>query len=608
MNKEKEKKDRYLKYKKSLNIDKYSYAPKNFLVSLLKLSAITKNLIKFNNFKKIKYLYHTGYNINICNIFYFDIVYLEIGPSAISADGEYKYMLVNLDIAIESYKNVDKVNIKIAEKFLKDHKKYLYTNIEYELLVIIIQYKLQIMLTLILNVYPLNYNKLYLTLFEPYIKNIVRDNNDNKFLALVKKNYAVRMGFKIIPLSINDIKNLGEITQSFEREIYLNEKITELVYNGICSNFPILIRWFIFPTTDKYIYSNETIHKKYKNSIDYMNKLRFLYKAKVIEDIDVEIVDSYKRKLEVPINFMEKNIILSDYSVGIVSTYVGNTLSYLITKSLDLKEPSIINNKNIFKHFLFDIIYTLYILNDKIGIIHGDLHLNNITFFRTVNLVNNFLYIVNGKEYFLNDKKYIFYIIDYGRSFISPSILRIDFKKNDNIIYIQNKKLLDYFNKVMPEFYMENKFNLDKAMQYNMDTIYKVLTGLDIIYLLSNLRVNINKAMSHDIIEFISSIEEFAKDYLRNNIYSLLNSTKIDEENINKKILYKFFESEKNLNNITSCNNSDNEIIYKYNKEDELLNVTGFKTGKTPKDLYKKEIKDIKKKEIENFKKEGIYN
>ena len=48
-------------------------------------------------------------------------------------------------------------------------------------------------------------------------------------------------------------------------------------------------------------------------------------------------------------------------------------------KQIDKNIGNLLTDYESFKKYIFEIIYSLYCLNIK-GIIHGDLHLNNITF------------------------------------------------------------------------------------------------------------------------------------------------------------------------------------------------------------------------------------
>ena len=98
---------------------------------------------------------------------------------------------------------------------------------------------------------------------------------------------------------------------------------------------------------------------------------------------------------------------------------------------------------------MFELVYTLYCLNSKKGVIHGDLHLNNFTVhplyfteFKNPDELKNpsMLYVLDKNHYYLfPSRQYHIVVIDFSRSLIRPSLL--DSYENFDILAAKKLKL-----------------------------------------------------------------------------------------------------------------------------------------------------------------------
>ena len=75
---------------------------------------------------------------------------------------------------------------------------------------------------------------------------------------------------------------------------------------------------------------------------------------------------------------------MSNVALCIVSEYIGRTVAdiphLMINSSFYNKVfTNVFSNIGHFRKYMFEIIYSLYCMNSKCGVIHGDLHLNNAT-------------------------------------------------------------------------------------------------------------------------------------------------------------------------------------------------------------------------------------
>ena len=190
------------------------------------------------------------------------------------------------------------------------------------------------------------------------------------------------------------------------------------------------------------------------------------------------------------------------------------------------------------RHLIFQISYTLLTLNNHVNCIHGDFHLNNI-------LIDNikestFCYVIEKATYVFKSN-IISYVIDFGRSIINPSKIRTNFPNNSDLITLQIKKLQQYIQKILPEFFIEHKMNIIRIIKTNQDEVFKIFTALDIIYFLNSYRLFHISNITEEITEYIIGIEKFSIKYLRESLMKLIKSEYGHIKNINLEIIKTYF-------------------------------------------------------------------
>jgi len=567
------------------------------------------NFNKKNN--GIDAIYNKKCNINIANIMKIgDIIYAISGPPPISSDGEYRTTISEL-VAIGNYIEAAKIKYnEFVDPYIKLYERYIefpdYINffqVKY-----IIYWLLNNMSLLSDNKYPKNYSELYYKHFIPFTKHLIPDKRLSLFIFMDNnKVLLIRpIGCKIIPLYINDIKHLNKLTQNFQREKYIGGKLLSILRNGVNELIPMTYTGGLFKIKNLEIFNNDEIKKLYKMSENTLESLKYLYMSNQIYD-NLETIKTYRQKIQIPILYAEKKIILSNYCYILLNEYLGNTLADKMMKNIESKEKidknkDIINGYQCIKTIIFEVLYSLLVNCDKIGIIHCDLHLNNIIIKDSKNNNAGGVFIINGVNYFVNIN-YIVYIIDYGRSYILPDILRREFDDFDDILEYQNKKILDYINRLMPEFYEANIKDLNYIIKNINEQTFKLLICLDIIYFLSVYRVIITEFSTEVIVNFIYKLEIEVINYFKLGVYNITNNKEIPKTNIIIDLIEKYFAEYKNNPNrvVNIYCNYDNEIKI---KNEELI-ILKNKIKNSTKYEEKQNI-NVYKLEKEFFKKKGI--
>lgn len=407
-----------------------------------------------------------------------------------------------------------------------------------------------------------------------------------KFLTHDSKN-RLELGQKLIPFNYIQLKEYNNIVHFQWKELLVNKIITNLLYNINSPCFSIFVDWLLIKNSNRDLYDNKTIYNKILYSDKIKNILALLNKANV-EFLDIyskqrnEFIDSLIKKLKKIIKLSENKILMSNISLCYISEYSGKTIYDYYTK---IKDPNKIH-KNIgnlfedfgmFQKYIFEIIYSLYCLNLR-GIIHGDLHLNNVTLNKkNLNIKENnyVIYNLNSKknehsidyinktsssgEYsdeYINDNNeveidtnndYIYMfkhlgtypcIIDFSRAFILLKLIDENIiEKSKNIIrmkYIKNEqtRIISELKKLFPNFIKNNSHKLKFLFKNkNFNALFLYFSAFDIFKFASNLLIFINKYSSTNNITVNVEITNLLTN-ISKRAYQFLEKI-IDEESYN---------------------------------------------------------------------------
>lgn len=408
-----------------------------------------------------------------------------------------------------------------------------------------------------------------------------------KFLTHDSKN-RLELGQKLIPFNYIQLKEYNNIVHFQWKELLVNKIITNLLYNINSPCFSIFVDWLLIKNSNRDLYDNKTIYNKILYSDKIKNILALLNKANV-EFLDIyskqrnEFIDSLIKKLKKIIKISENKILMSNISLCYISEYSGKTIYDYYTKIKDPKKihkniGNIFEDFGMFKKYMFEIIYSLYCLNLR-GIIHGDLHLNNVTLNKknlNVKENNYVIYNLNSKknehsidyinktsssdEYINNynddnednvdidinsDYIYMFKhmgtypcIIDFSRSFILLKLIDENIiEKNKNIIrmkYIKNEqnRIMSELKKLFPNFIKNNSHKLKFLFKNkNFNTLFLYFSAFDIFKFASNLLIFINKYSSTNNITVNVEITNLLTN-ISKRAYQFLEKI-IDEESYN---------------------------------------------------------------------------
>jgi len=490
-----------------------------------------------------------------------------------------------------------------------------------------------------------------------------------KFFVHDGKN-RLEIGQKLIPFNYIQLKEYNNIIHFQWKELLINKIATNLLYNMNSPAFSIFIDWMMINNSNKNLYDNKEVFNKILYSDKIKNILQLLNKANsefynIYAKQKSEFIDSLIKKLKKIIKLSENKVLMSNVSLCYLSEYSGRTIFDYFNKIKDKEQVhrsigDLYTDYDMFQKYLFEIIYSLYCLNLK-GIIHGDLHLNNVTLNKkNLNVSNNskVIYSVNlfknndiidflnnsveiDKNVIFNEKDNITFIfkhlgsypciIDFSRSFILLKLITeniIEKDKNDvrnKFVKNEQKRIMGELKKIFPNYIKNNSHKLKFLFKNkNFNIMFLYFSAFDIFKFSSNLLLFINKFsmqneinVNPDILQLLDNISKKAYSYLEKVIDETAYINKTDLRFPNLELLLDFFPSFKfeSLTEIKqevkSCEITDIftiDNIESYLTIDEMIhevneNIANNINLNKSKDKSSNSNVDIILKKIQNFTK-----
>lgn len=464
-------------------------------------------------------------------------IHIVIGGGPRSADSEYHNNYLSLKMIRKRLENNE--DIPYAESYYRQHKHTITSPLQYtDTIYVILMY--------VYYNYKKGESDVLKTFENIYDLKHVRDS-DTFFVSETSK-IELDLSLKLLPLSISDIKNIQTISQTFQKELYINLQLRLLIINFVCIGFSALVDYTVFKRNDSAIFSNPIFKKRIDASEKYLKKIKLLYSAGKFTDREFEdnyeILENFRNKIYEPINFAEKHLLFSKYCFILIFEKFRSSLYDELKIAIKYIEEQVIKHRNftsshrllndieVFKTHAIQIIYALYCLNLHVKCIHGDLHLNNV-------VVNFFSYPHNvsfkiDDTYFNFESFHLPVIIDFGRS-----VLNIPLTEEET--YLQIKKLKALFYKMLPDFYSDNEKKIDRIFRFYPNEIFRILTSLDTIYYL-RVFCDFYENIHIDITRFCNKIIFYLIEFITTSVSKLVSGSSENIDYPNRLVLFEFFE------------------------------------------------------------------
>lgn len=418
------------------------------------------------------------------------------------------------------------------------------------------------------------------------IKTITKINDykiedDKIYKYLFQSGFERPYGQKITPLPVGSALHINDISYSAWREIFISYAASDMVLNGISPTFPVSLEWSYLEGSTIDMYDNTIIKNKYaqnKDVIVTLDRLKDIYRA--MDDM-TGMYDARERVLQ-NIQYITSHKLLSNISISMINEFIGLTATSITPNIRNAEVPApnyhrIVTELEYFDKFIFELFYGLYVLHKKVGIIHSDTHMNNIS----IMCLDRSFYKLQGDKYiYAKDKKYMtafivdqqqetylfqydgYYsgVLDFSDAWISKKFLdytsrfvsginfedMIDHEKD--VIFDKLSRTLSYANK--------HKDEVKAAIVGQYDEMFKAISAIDYVSIARNLKIMFEKEWTRPlmegekrkfyvdpkIIDRLEYIENESLELLLSSIQNVIENKKSEVKFAGETLLRKFFK------------------------------------------------------------------
>lgn len=382
---------------------------------------------------------------------------------------------------------------------------------------------------------------------------------------------------KITPIKSNKFMHYDQLLTKTGKQLIIMNKCNKLIENNVCINLSRLVTYMLIYNTDGDLFNNDLLKNKLIESKKYKNIEKRLQEVR--EDVnEINIADSKAkvretmilRNINNVINYINKTIIYSQYSISYISSYCGSTLFDTIKNSetYSIKKEiigDIFHDMKEFDTFMFQIIYALYSLN-LCGIIHSDLHLNNITI-NEMSIKESYYDVSRDSNtsntFKFSNIKSIPCVIDFDRSYVLIDEFPIDQEKHRELYISYEKKRFDkQLEELLLNTKMGDRYHFKKYYKREYFTQFFInYSAYDINSLISNIlalvdkeNIDIDKAIEAKLQDMFS----YSFKYIEDILFDRIDDNHIEYPNLS--ILNEFFGQYK-YNSITPKHTQTNKIF-----------------------------------------------
>lgn len=445
----------------------------------------------------------------------------------------------------------------------------------------------------------------------------------------------VKTGQKVFQATKKEIIDPNDINLDIWREVYIGYKCADLALNCIAPSFPYINNWFYIQNTHTGgLFDNEAQFTKHDHSViakqinsEIMHADAQSYSANTLSGKKKPISSRFQRvskKLQSSVSYSEAYLELTNIAIVVHSEYVGRTIRDIPAISRTGKEEEILGTDRLFKSYphmrkhIFEYLYSFHCMNTKVGIVHADIHSNNVTIYPLVapghkqtDEKNSIMYML-GKPTSDQPEVYMFdnigtvsMIIDFSRSVIGNyDMLKTEYDDNYAATYFSNQesRVLRTLERTLPKFVKSHRDKLKDLIHSNFSVLFKIFTGVDAIMLantfLSVIRAEPELGVPFEIVKFIENLAETAEAMVVDNLTLAVEGkvkNKTEVPWVNLELIKKFFVEEQ-LTPETVDKYVDHKIasVFNYNNDPSRYSTKDY--NMLPRFMQADFIVDMRKK------------
>lgn len=319
--------------------------------------------------------------------------------------------------------------------------------------------------------------------------------------------YRAQCGQKLFPLTVRESLQVNDINFAPWREVWVGQRATDLVINGVAPMFPIYNSWTYLNGVDRSLFENKVMYKRYDRSAqaEAVNESLRQARAKIGRSVDTDYrMGQLDAHVYDAIAYAQDFVLLTDLAMCSTSEYVGLTIRTIpdIVRRSTVVGPGLLRmyeNSAMQARYLFDLCYGAHVLHSRVGAVHADLHLNNMTIFELAHqhtdghecYTNPTIAYIAGPRgeadtYVFPHDGFFACLIDFSRAILGPAARpQIEAESGEafasGFYRSQVSRALRVLHHYVPTFVRKHQENIKGLLLAEPDTMFSVLTAVDFL-------------------------------------------------------------------------------------------------------------------------------
>lgn len=364
--------------------------------------------------------------------------------------------------------------------------------------------------------------------------------NDENGRPYLHAHFTLNYGFKLVPMRIREVVQPFDHSLACWRELDITKRVSDLRLNGISPSFAYYNQWSYLENLGSVGFDNSAMAETFERSrvaADVLDHLRSSRRELGDGKAEAELNEQLRESIE----FTQSYLLLSTTAMIHTLEDVGDTLQTVC----DLMPPDafITNSKNIdrFTTILFEYVYAAHCLHSVAGVVHGDLHSNNLTIMPSEmpTVIPNympdekFLFVTGPhgetNSYVLPAAEQTGCFIDYSRSLLGPAYTPRLLEGRDehyvrNFYRDQVSRVMATLHRHAADYVTRNQQAIHEAVMTDYASVFPVLCATDFVMLGMTCREALSRysAEAPRLLERCVAIEEAGRRALVAGLYALV--------------------------------------------------------------------------------------
>ena len=344
-----------------------------------------------------------------------------------------------------------------------------------------------------------------------------------------------KCGAKLIPLSLRAAVSPGDINYASWREIYIGRRCADLVVNFVAPMFPTPNNWTYIDGAEELLFENAPMREMYRRGEAAEGVLAALRRARQELSESGYSGDAPVQRLDAgvyaQIEYAQSYLLMAEAALCHTSENLGPTLAALPaivrrsaqeTRTFHHPHATLFSDPSRCARYLFDLLYGVHAMHKRCAVVHGDLHLNNVTLFTLGRQVErrspsepwaprcpgaSVAYVAGPRGaadtfVFPHDGSFAC-IIDFSRALLGPGArpdLEAEFGAAFADAYYRDqvKRTLQTIHRHLPEYTQTHQEAIKGIALSNPEALFPVLAATDFLYLAQNFARLLESEMKAD--------------------------------------------------------------------------------------------------------------